>query len=342
MTYPPQGPYGQQPDPYGQQQPQQPQQPQWGGGYAQPAGQGPGQQGQYGGYDPNAQYGGGYQQYGGLGGPQPPKSNKGPIIAVISIVVLILAGVGITGFVAPGFFLSDDKGNTAGGGSTTAKPKESGADAFINKLVAAADDKNEKDLEALQCSDASSSVTGATKNIDDIDGAKLKDTQEKSDKEVVATLDITVDGDAKDYEVTVVKDGAKWCWQDISQAGSSDDSSTEETTSDESTSDAPTSQASGDTDGEKFVQSFLDKLNSGDGAGAAAMSCSDSTSQSDITEAAGQGAQLQMDPNGTTADPGYVGADLIGTLGGAEVTSARTSAFTDDAGNWCIYTFYAS
>ena len=52
----------------------------------------------------NAQYGGGYQQYGGVGGPQPPK-NKGPVIAIVSIVVLLLAGLGITGFVAPGFFL---------------------------------------------------------------------------------------------------------------------------------------------------------------------------------------------------------------------------------------------
>lgn len=335
MTYPPQGPYGQQPpDPYGQQQPQ------YGGGYQQQP-----QQPQYGaGYDPNAQYGGGYGQYGGLGGgPQPPKNNKGPIIAVVSIVVLILAGVGVTGFIAPGFFLSDDKDTTnTADDSTTSNTDDakSGADAFIKNLVAAADDKNESKLEGYQCSNASSSVEGATKNISDIDSAELKDTREESDTEVVATLNIVVDGDADDYEVTVVKDGGDWCWKDISGGStSSDDSTTSEETS---TEESPTGSATGDTDGEKFVQSFLDKLNSGDGAGAAAMSCSDSTSQSDITDAASQGAQLQMDLNGTTADEGYVGADLKGTLGGQEVTSARTSAFTDDAGAWCIYTFYAS
>src|SRR4051794_39021692 len=104
MTYPPQGPYGQQqPDPYGQQQPQ------YGGGYQQQPHYHPNAQcdrsAQYGG----AQDGGGYGQCGGLGGgQQPPKNNKGPIIAIVTIVVLILAGVGITGFVAPGFFLSDD------------------------------------------------------------------------------------------------------------------------------------------------------------------------------------------------------------------------------------------
>jgi hypothetical protein len=324
MTYPPQGPYGQQPDPYGQQQ--QPQQPQY-GGYPQPQ-----QQPQYGGYDPNAQYGGGYQQYGGLGGgPQPPKSNKGPIIAIVSIVVLILAGVGITGFVAPGFFLSDDKASSE---------SSSGADAFIEKLVSAADDKDKSALEGMQCSDATESVKGATKDIDEISSAELKDTREESKSEVVATLDIVVDGKNGDYDATVVKDGGKWCWKDITSGSSStDDTSTSESTDDTSTSaDGP--PATGDTDGEKFVQSFLDKLNGGDGAGAAAMSCSDSTSQSDITTAGTQSPQLQMDPKGTTADDTYVGADLKGTLNGKDA-SGRTSAFLED-GAWCIYTFFAS
>ncbi|MFL6120936.1 hypothetical protein [Actinophytocola sp.] len=342
MTYPPQGPYGQQPDPYGQQQPQ------YGGGYPQQQPQQP-QQPQYGGgYDPNAQYGnaqygGGYTQYGGLGGgPQPPKNNKGPIIAIVTIVVLVLAGVGITGFVAPGFFLSDDGkgGNTATDGTkTSGNDKAGGADDFIQKLVAAADDKDKDALEGYQCSTATDSVKGATKDIDEISNAKLKDTDKKSDTKVVATLSITVDGSAGDYDVTVVKDGGDWCWKDISAGNGGLDETSESTTSeDTSTSNAP--PATGDTDGEKFIQSFLDKLNSGDGAGAAGMSCSDSTSQGDITEAATKSPQLQMDPAGTTADDTYVGADLKGTLSG-QTASGRTSAFVE-SGNWCIYTFFAS
>lgn len=338
MTYPPQGPYGQQPDPYGQQQ--QPQ-PQYGGGYQQPQQQQP----QYGGgYDPNAQYGGGYQQYGGLGGgPQPPKNNKGPIIAIVSIVVLILAGVGITGFVAPGFFLSDDKGsNTADTSTKTSGANDSGADAFVDKLVSTADDKDKSGLEDLQCSNATEAVKGATKDIDEISSAKLKDTSEKSKTEVVATLDIVVDGKNGDYDATVVKDGGKWCWKDITAGSGGLDDSTEESTdsSDETSTSSDAPPATGDSDGEKFVQSFLDKLNAGDGAGAAAMSCSDSTSQSDITTAGTQSPQLQMDPSGTTADDTYVGADLKGTLGGKDATG-RTSAFLEN-GAWCIYTFFAS
>lgn len=342
MTYPPQGPYGQQPDPYGQQQPQ------YTGGFQQPQQQQP----QYGGYDPNTQqYGGGYgQQYGGLGGGEPPKSNKGPIIAVVSIVVLILAGVGVTGFVAPGFFLSDDKGNSnAGSGSKSSTEKKDdgagGADPFIQKLVKAADDKDKTTLKELTCSDASDSVSGATNDIDEIDSAELKDTREVSDTEVVATLNIVVNGKDGDYEATVVKDGAKWCWSDIS-SGSGGGSSEEPTSSDETaTSDdipSPTSGGSpGDSEGGTYVQGFLDKMNAGDAAGASAMVCPESAdNKADITEAVGQGAQMQVDPNGSnSADSQSAGIDLIGTLNGAPA-SGRVSAFTDDAGNFCIYTFF--
>ncbi|MFT7834751.1 DUF4333 domain-containing protein [Saccharothrix sp. BKS2] len=120
-------PYGQ-PDPsqqqqqqqWGQQDPSQ-QQQQWGqqqpypqqqypGGYEQnpqsnPYGQP--QQGQYGQPGPGQQYGQ-YQQYGQQGqyGQQPPQKKKSSAVlwVVVALVVLVVAAVGITGFVAPGFF----------------------------------------------------------------------------------------------------------------------------------------------------------------------------------------------------------------------------------------------
>jgi hypothetical protein len=340
MTYPPQGPYGQQPDPYGQQQPQ------YGGGYPQ---QQP-QTGQFGAYDPNAQYGGGYQQYGGLGGPpEPPKSKTGPIIAIVAIVVLLLGGLGITAFVAPGFLLSDDEGsNNAGSGDKsnekTSENKDNGSQDFIDKLVAAADEQNSSVLETLKCSDATDTVDSAIKAIDNIDGAELGDIKDESADEVQFIVTISFDGKTEDDTVTIKKDDKDWCWQDIDagEPSGGDDTSTEETTTEETEPSNPGGGGGtiGDSEGEQFVQSFLDKLNGGDGAGAAAMSCSDSTSQSDITEAAGQGAALEMDPAGTTADDAYVGADLKGTLAGQAVTG-RTSAFLED-GAWCIYTFFAS
>lgn len=110
-------------------------QPQWGdpnaqqqSAWADPNAQQYGQQA----WDPNqgGQMSGWNQQGGygqGFGGPPaPPKQGKtGMWIAIGAVVVLVLAGLGITGFVAPGFFLSKDDNNVAApppASSTSAKP----------------------------------------------------------------------------------------------------------------------------------------------------------------------------------------------------------------------------
>jgi hypothetical protein len=79
----------------------------------------PNQGGQMSGWD---QAPGGYSQ--GFGGPPaPPKQGKtGMWIAIGAVVVLVLAGLGVTGFVAPGFFLSKDNNTAAPASSTSAKP----------------------------------------------------------------------------------------------------------------------------------------------------------------------------------------------------------------------------
>jgi hypothetical protein len=357
MTYPQQPYGGQQPDPYGQgQQPGQ-----YGGGYQQtppggyqqqpptgqyPAGYDPAAQypptGQYGGF-PGGQYGGGY------GGPPPEKKNTGMIVAVVAIVVLLLGGLGVTGFVAPGFFLSDDKKNAGGGGTTTSQqPEGAAADEFIDELVKAADDKDASALKGMACDDAKSSVDSAIEDISEISGAKLSDTEEVSDSEVTAKLAITVDGDDGDYDATVVKpDGSKdWCWDDIIPAsGGGGGLPTGDPSSDPSTEAPPTgsggSGSSGsDGEGEDFVQGFLDAVNGGDGAGAKGKLCSDSSSEGDIDDAITGKASLQMDTAGMESQSEYVGVDLKGTLNGAPTSAARTSAFVQDGG-WCIFTFYA-
>lgn len=66
--------------------------------------------------------GGGYPGGGYPGGfpPGPPlKKNTGLIIGIVAAVVVVLAALGITGFVAPGFFLSDDKDSDANKPSPT-------------------------------------------------------------------------------------------------------------------------------------------------------------------------------------------------------------------------------
>jgi hypothetical protein len=95
VTYPQQPPGGQ--NPYGQPGP----------GYGNP-------------YPP---YPGGYG--GGFGPPPPPPKKTGVVVAVVAVAVLVLGGLGITGFVAPGFFLSSDDDTTTEAGSTSAESEDS-------------------------------------------------------------------------------------------------------------------------------------------------------------------------------------------------------------------------
>jgi hypothetical protein len=348
MTYPPQGPqgpYGQQPDPYGQQQPDpygQQQQPQYGGGYPQQPQQ---PTGQYGAYDPNAQYGGGYQQYGGVGGPPPPKSNKGPIIAIVSIVVLLLAGLGITGFVAPGFFLSDktnSAGNNNGGDNSSTTDPTSGADAVITQLVAAADKKDKSALRNLTCSDAKDIVNSAIDAIDETDSTSLKDTKKDSSNSVIAMLTITVNGKDRGYAATIKKAGKDWCWADIVEGDGSSNptaSSSEDTTA--TSESTPGGSDGSSSDGAAFIQSFLDKIGANDATAVQGMLCSDATETAKATSAdiATKQSELKLD-NDAAVSTTSVSGNVSGTLNGQEA-SGVTSAFIEND-NWCIYTFFVS
>jgi hypothetical protein len=89
-------------------------------GWPGPPGAGHGPSGQF----PSHQYGGIHG--GGFGAP-PPKNKTGVVVAIVAIGVLVLGGLGITGFVAPGFFLSaqdDDNVPTFEPSSTEPSPPE--------------------------------------------------------------------------------------------------------------------------------------------------------------------------------------------------------------------------
>ncbi|MFF4601100.1 hypothetical protein [Amycolatopsis sp. NPDC001319] len=126
MTYPPQPGQGGRPGPYGQgwQQPGPGGQPGWVPNAQQQPGQQSGQASnaqqyaqpypgtqpyQQPAWGPNQPYGGGYG-----GGPQPPKNNNtGLWIGIAVAVVVVVVALGVTGFVAPGFFLSKGSSSTA-------------------------------------------------------------------------------------------------------------------------------------------------------------------------------------------------------------------------------------
>jgi hypothetical protein len=297
------------------------------------------------GHNPPGQFPG--HQYGGIHGgvpgggfgPPPPKNKTGVVVAIVAVGVLVLGGLGITGFVAPGFFLSDDKKNAGDGGGgtdqTTPTKEDSGADAFIAQLVSATDSQDASTLQDLACSDAGPNVQSAIDDINDVDAAELKTTEEVSDTEVKAIVDVTTGGSNHgDYEASVVKDGGDWCWKDISQSGGGGGLPTGPSEPTDPTG------GGGDGEGQQFVQGFLDAVNGGDAAGAKGKLCPDSTSQTDIDDAVSGSASLQMDSSGIEDTGDYVGVDLTGTLNGSPTSAARTSAFLEDGG-WCIFTFYA-
>ncbi|WP_033290091.1 hypothetical protein [Amycolatopsis jejuensis] len=267
MTYPPQP--GQGGDPYGQgwQQPGSggvPQQPRWDPNAQQPASGGVPQQP---GWDPNAQPQPGWdpnqqqwnpqqypgqqqyayptqqypqqgwdpnQQY-GAGGPQPPKNNKTGLWIGLAVVVVLLAALGITGFVAPGFFLSkDDKGTTqaqppapssspqlptdesspptdestapsTGGGSASGPAKQT-VDAFMAKINA----KDAAGATSMVCPGTESfskdSIDEATKGDPKLTVAGYEGTAT-----VTANLDGTLSGKDANGSVIVTKVGGNWC-----------------------------------------------------------------------------------------------------------------------------------
>ncbi|GAB3140753.1 hypothetical protein [Amycolatopsis sp. NPDC004378] len=112
-------------DPNAQQQqawdPNAQQQSAWADPNAQQYGQqawDPNQGGQMSGWEPAQGYGQGFG-----GPPAPPKKSKtGMWIAIGATVVVVLAVLGVTGFVAPGFFLSKEENTAAAPPSTSANP----------------------------------------------------------------------------------------------------------------------------------------------------------------------------------------------------------------------------
>ncbi|MFJ8914909.1 heavy-metal-associated domain-containing protein [Amycolatopsis sp. NPDC102389] len=210
MTYPPQpgqpdhGQGGQQypGEQYpGQQQQYPAQQPQQGGGYDQ---SGAYPQQQYPGY--GQQPYGQHQQYPqGFGGPPaPPKNNKTGLIVGIAAAAVVVVTLGITGFVAPGFFLGDDKADKAAGPEGTAQAIVDG----INAHDRAA-------LTALKCSNAERDVEQSIERVTDVSSATLDGVTKVSETEYTVTVTVNVEGRSRTGSGTLASEAGKWCWQEI-------------------------------------------------------------------------------------------------------------------------------
>lgn len=310
MTYPPQqpGPYGEYP-----QQPGQGGYPQSGGfpqqgapygqpeygqpGYGQPAygqpayGQPPYGQPEYGqqGFAGQPPYGGYGQQYpqqpGGFGGPPPPpeKKNKAGLWAGIAVGVVVILALALTGFVVPGFFLSDDSddsGGTTASGPPTSSSKQTGTSPkqFANQVIRAVNAHDKGKLSGFACSNAEDNVQRVISRIDNVSSAKVDRIKNAGRTQAVVTVSLAIGGQSTTGFATISKRAGNWCWKSVSimgmPLGGSNGYPSEPSLP---TSSAQGSGESGSDTGDKAIEvttvEFLKAVDNGDLEGAMAVAC---------------------------------------------------------------------
>ena len=304
MTYPPQP--GQ---PYPGQQPY----PQQGGYHNQAPGYG--------------------QQYGqGFGGPPaPPPKNKTGLLIGIAIAAVVLIAVGVTGFVAPGFFLSKD--NTAAG--------TGGPEAVAQQIVDGLNTKDVHALTALKCADAEKNVDLAIGAVSSVSDVKLGQLDKVSDSEYKAMVSLSINGKPSTTTGTIASAGDKWCWKLLSGLHSSPSSTKKSTTTRSPTSTRSSSTGTPSSgDGAAGVKNFIDKINAKDKAGAAALVCPGTEGKTvpSIEKA------TSSDSPAITATPSgsgnFITADIGGTYNGkgaGGILLARASGGTFCVDGFVVY-----
>lgn len=265
---------------------------------------------------------GGHPQYGGY--PPPPRKPKTGLIVGIVAAVVVLATLGITGFVAPGFFLGDDDGS--GSDTSTAQGAAQG-------MVDAINAKNAAGVRGLKCANADEELEQVAAGLDRIKGVTLGQLQE-SGQTATAALEVDL-GVAEKFNTTgqLANENGKWCWRAFDESSAS-----------ASTTSAP-SAPPGDTGGgaKPMMEEFLAKINDGDST-ASDMVCEGygaARIRSDIEVMLDDELHLNLaeEPSGTT---GSTTADLDGTYDGKPLLSGHLAVrqASPDV-PWCVAIFSA-
>lgn len=223
MTYPPHsggqpGPYGQPGQPGGWQPPPgQSPHPQSGQGYGQPQGYSQPQGGQ--GYG---------QPYGGMPmgqphQPTPPAPKKTGLWVGISVAVVALAAFGVTGFVAPGFLLSDDEsGSDSAGGSFEFGDSE--AAIVAEQLAEGWANGDYEGLKKLICPASEAALHGFATDAPYVTQFEitsgLQEQQNPPSASFRAKITLENKGEriSEEAELTVAKPSGSWCWSSIDTA----------------------------------------------------------------------------------------------------------------------------
>lgn len=283
------------------------------------------------------------EPYGGGFGAPPPKRNTGMIVAITVIVATVLGGVAVTGFVAPGFFLSGDEpepGPTTTTTPTTGSPERTGPEEILETLTDALDSADTETLAEWPCPAAESIVDTVIDSVDVFAGARLVDTADGADGEVVGTIEAP---NAGEFELTIIQydHHGEWCWQDLATSGDPT----------ESPDPGPPSGDGDPTAGGQPVapealaamERFLAAVNAGDTASATAQLCADGiTTPTEIVEVIGYQPDLEIDTSmdGLTTDASSVQLYLRGTADGQEVSGYDTNLWmVSYDGPWCVHGF---
>jgi hypothetical protein len=142
-------------------------------------------------------------------------------VGIVSAVV-VLAVLGITGFVAPGFFLSDDGDSSASSGSGdngsggAAGQDAGGAQAVADSLISALVSHDTNTLNQLGCPDISAGALELIEYSGDVSTAQLSgEVRETGDRAEAPFTASAFDGSTGNFVAILAKRADGWCWQDL-------------------------------------------------------------------------------------------------------------------------------
>lgn len=158
--------------------------------------------------------------------PPPPKSRTGLYVGLAAVAVLALAAVGVTGFVTPGFFLSEEEPAAAApppqskpaspkpSSPQTTTPSTAGADEVVTDFVAKLNAKDAAGASAMVCKGAEQLSKEA------IDRATTGSPDLKADKVstktgISADLGGTLSGKKAVGFVALTQNSKKWCVSNV-------------------------------------------------------------------------------------------------------------------------------
>ncbi|WP_436497127.1 hypothetical protein [Actinokineospora sp. HUAS TT18] len=274
---------------------------------------------------PETQYGNGFT---------PPQKKTGQVIAAVA-GVLTVVGLGFTGFVAPGFLVSEPATEPP---TTSTKPRTPGPEEVLRNVADGLDARDTTVLLDLTCELRRPAVDTVIDNAAEVQEATLVGKPKITGNKAVGTLSLITNARRTQVEVIVTRDDDTWCW--------SDTRSTERTRPSPTSTTARTPTAGGQPvapEALAAMQKFLDSVNAGDATTAKTLLCSDAiASPQKVDELVGYQPRLRIDAamDGKSSGSRSVQLYLTGTAKGQRVQGYAANLWVTNYGaTWCVHAF---